>query len=152
MQAKWWRSGFFYILLLIVVGALILARVMSEGGPEPVSLPEFADAAKQGQIDTIQQSGETIEGLENDQVIITTHFDGTTYDLVNFLKDEGVVLGVEGEGIEFVVEPSGFDWGTIALTVILPIVLLGHCFTSYSSVPPVALAHKPSISAKAVPD
>jgi len=128
MQAKWWRSGFFYILLLVVVGVLILARVMSEGGPTPVRLDEFTEAAKQGQIDTIKQSGEMVEGLENDQVIITTHFDGTTYELVNFLKDEGVVLGVEGEGIKFLVEPSGFDWGTIALTVILPIVLLGALF------------------------
>jgi cell division protease FtsH len=93
-----------------------------------VTQADFMVIAKQGQIDTIQQSGETIKGLEGDQVIITTHFDGTTYELVNFLKDEGVVLGTGGEGITFVVEPSGFDWGTIALTVILPIVLLGALF------------------------
>jgi len=83
---------------------------------------------KAREIDTIRQSGDTVEGLEDDQVTITTHFDGTTYELVNFLKDEGVVMGVEGEGITFLVEPSGFDWGTIALTVILPIVLLGVLF------------------------
>jgi len=127
MQAKWWRSGFFYLLLLAVVLALVFAFMPGEG-PDEVSLPEFTQAAKQGQIDTIKQSGETVKGLENDQVIITTNFDGTTYDLVNFLEDEGVVFGVEGEGIEFLVEPSGFDWGTIALTVILPIVLLGALF------------------------
>jgi cell division protease FtsH len=127
MQAKWWRSGFFYLLLLAVVLALVFAFMPGEG-PDEVSLPEFTEAAKQGQIDTIKQSGETVKGLENDQVIITTNFDGTTYELVNFLEDEGVVFGVEGEGIEFLVEPSGFDWGTIALTVILPIVLLGALF------------------------
>jgi cell division protease FtsH len=129
MQVKWWRSGFFYILLLIVVGALILARVMSGAGPEAVSLPKFIEIAKQaGQIDTIKQIGDMVEGLKSDQVTITTHFDGTTYDLVTFLQDEGVVLGVEGEGIQFVVEPGGLDWGTIGLTVILPIVLLGALF------------------------
>jgi cell division protease FtsH len=128
MQAKWWRSGFFYLLLLVVVGALILAQVMSREGPDEVSLPEFTEIAKQGQIDTIKQIGDTVEGWKGDQVTITTHFDGTTYELVNFLKDEGVVLGVEGEGITFVVEPSGLDWGSIALTVILPIVLLGALF------------------------
>jgi cell division protease FtsH len=127
MQAKWWRSGFFYLLLLAVVLALVFAFMPGEG-PDEVSLPEFTQAAKQGQIDTIKQSGETVKGLENDQVIITTNFDGTTYELVNFLEDEGVVFGVEGEGIEFLVERSGFDWGTIALTVILPIVLLGALF------------------------
>jgi cell division protease FtsH len=127
MQSKWWRSGFFYLLLLAVVLALVFAFMPGEG-PDEVSLPEFTEAAKQGQIDTIQQSGETVKGLENDQVIITTNFDGTTYDLINFFEDEGVVFGVEGEGIKFLVEPSGFDWGTIALTVILPIVLLGALF------------------------
>ena len=98
MQVKWWRSGFFYILLIVVVVALILTRVMSAEGPTPVSLPEFTESAKQGQIDTIRQKGEMVEGLESEQVIITTHFDGTTYDLLNFFRDEGVVLGVEGEG------------------------------------------------------
>jgi cell division protease FtsH len=128
MQVKWWRSGFFYILLLIVVGALIIARVMSVGGPEPVTLPEFTEIAKQGQVDTIKQVGDTVEGWKGNQATITTRFDGTTYELVQFLKDEGVVLGAEGEGIQFLVEPSGLDWGTIGLTVILPIVLLGALF------------------------
>src|SRR4030066_409785 len=100
MQAKWWRSGFFYLLLLIVVGALILARVTSGAGPTEVTLPEFAETAKQGQIDTIRQTGQTVQGLIDDQVTITTHFDGTTYELVKFLQDEGVVLG--GEGVQFV--------------------------------------------------
>ncbi|MDH4299157.1 MAG: ATP-dependent zinc metalloprotease FtsH, partial [Dehalococcoidia bacterium] len=126
MQTKWWRSGFFYVLLLIVAGALILARVMSGGGPTPVTLPEFTETARQGQIDKIRQTGETVEGLTNEQVTITTHFDGTTYELVKFLQEEGVVLGEEG--IQFVVQPSGLDWGTIGLTVILPIVLLGALF------------------------
>ncbi|MFW6118549.1 MAG: ATP-dependent zinc metalloprotease FtsH, partial [Chloroflexota bacterium] len=127
MQAKWWRSGFFYLLLLAVVLALVFAFMPSEG-PDEVSLPEFTEAAKQGRIDTIQQSGETVKGLENEQVIITTNFDGTTYELLNFFEDKGVVFGTEGEGIKFLVERSSFDWGTIALTVILPIVLLGALF------------------------
>lgn len=128
MQAKWWRSGFFYLLLLAVVLALVFAFMPREG-PTEVSLLEFTERAKQGQIDTIRQSGEMVDGLSSDgHVTITTHFDGTTYELVQFLEDEGVVLGVEGEGIKFVVEPSGLDWGSIALTVILPIVLLGALF------------------------
>jgi len=127
MQAKWWRSGFFYLLLLAVIVALIFA-FMPGKGPESVELSAFVQSAKQGQIDTITQSGSTVKGSIDDQVTIKTHFDGTTYELVNFLKDEGVVIGVEGAGIKFVVEPTGVDWGAIGLTVILPIVLLGALF------------------------
>jgi len=129
MQAKWWRSGFFYILLLVVVGALIIARVMSEEGPTPVSLPEFVESAKQAEIDTIEHDGETLTGLQGGQegkAIITTVFKADTDAVVTYLGEEGIDLGAGG--IDFYATVSGFDWGTIALTVILPIVLLGALF------------------------
>ncbi|TET41861.1 MAG: AAA family ATPase, partial [Dehalococcoidia bacterium] len=129
MQAKWWRSGFFYILLLVVVGALIIARVTSEEGPTPVSLPEFVESAKQAEIDTIEHDGETLTGLQGGQegkAIITTVFKADTDAVVTYLGEEGIDLGAGG--IDFYATASGFDWGTIALTVILPIVLLGALF------------------------
>jgi cell division protease FtsH len=210
MQAKWWRSGFFYLLLLAVVLALVFAFMPGEG-PKPVALADFVNEAKpqqldtigywqegqkligledaevicwtsytgtvddlsklleeegvyvdagkklqsnfdgaaleadgklddehkvtqaefmvlakQGQIDTILQDGDTLEGLKGDKTIITSAFVGGTDDLRNYLEEEGVPLGVGGVKID--VKPSGFDWGTIALTVILPIVLLGALF------------------------
>jgi cell division protease FtsH len=127
MQTKWWRSGFFYLLLLVVIVTLIFA-FMPGKGPTTVDLSNFVQSAKQGQIDKISQNGNTIEGLKNDQAIIKTYFDGTTYDLVNYLEGEGIALGAGAGEIQFVVQPSGIDWGTIGLTVILPIVLLGALF------------------------
>jgi cell division protease FtsH len=121
MQVKWWRSGFFYILLLIVIVTLIFV-FMPGKGPTQVDLTDFIQSAKQGQIDTIRQSGNTLVGLINGTADITTSFDGNTYELQNFLKESGV------EGIIIDVEPSGPDWGAIGLTVILPIVLLGALF------------------------
>jgi cell division protease FtsH len=129
MQAKWWRSWFFYILLLVVVGALIIARVTSEEGPTPVSLPEFVESAKQAEIDTIEHDGETLTGLQGGQegkAIITTVFKADTDAVVTYLGEEGIDLGAGG--IDFYATASGLDWGTIALTVILPIVLLGALF------------------------
>jgi cell division protease FtsH len=127
MQAKWWRSGFFYLLLLAVVLALVFAFMPGQG-PKDVDLSAFVQSAKEGQIDTISQKGDTVEGLKDDQAIIKTYFDGTTYDLYNYLEGQGVALGAGAGEIQFSVQPSGFDWGTIALTVILPIVLLGALF------------------------
>jgi cell division protease FtsH len=126
MQTKWWRSGFFYLLLLIVVGALILAAVMSGGGPTKVTLPEFIDYAKDGSITTILQNGDTLEGLSGDVSMYTASFIGDTNALHDYLEEEGVNVGPGGVNID--VKPSGVDWGSIALTVILPIVLLGALF------------------------
>ena len=126
MQTKWWRSGFFYLLLLIVVGALILATVMSGAGPTEVPLPQFIEKAKLGQIDTILQNGDTVEGLSENVTKYTAAFIGDTNALRDYLEQEGVNLGAGGVNID--VKPSGVDWGSIALTVILPIVLLGALF------------------------
>jgi cell division protease FtsH len=125
MQVKWWRSGFFYLLLLAVIVVLVLVS-MPRDKPEPVALAEFIERAKQGQIDTILQDGENLEGLKDSKITITSAFVGGTDDLRNYLEAEGVILGAEGIKVD--VKPSGFDWGTIALTVILPIVLLGALF------------------------
>ena len=74
------------------------------------------------QIDTILQDGDSLMGLKEGEIKIKTTFDGNTYYLHSYLKEMGV------EGINIDVKAGGFDWGTIALTVILPIVLLGALF------------------------
>ena len=128
MQTKWWRSGFFYLLLLVLVLTLVFT-FMPHGGPTKVSLTKFIEEAKQGQIDTIKQDGDSLIGLiggTNGTASITTTFIGSTNDLRNYLEGEKIDLG-EG-GIQIDVQAAGVDWGTIGLTVILPIVLLGALF------------------------
>ena len=125
MQRKWWRSGFFYVLLLAVIVALVFAAMSGEG-PKEETLPRFVEAAKQGEIDTILQDGETLFGLKEDERLLRSAFNGDTNALRDYLEKEGVILGAEGIRID--VKPAGLDWGAIALTVILPIVLLGALF------------------------
>ncbi|MBE0430391.1 MAG: AAA family ATPase, partial [Dehalococcoidia bacterium] len=79
------------------------------------------------QIDTIRQHGNALEGIRVDEtIVVKTAFEGSTSELRDYLEKEGVTLGAGG--IKLDVKPSGFDWGTIALTVILPIMLLGALF------------------------
>jgi cell division protease FtsH len=127
MQAKWWRSGFFYLLLLVVIMALVFAFMPRGEGPTELSLYEFIEQAKQeGKIDTIKYDGETLIGLKDEKAIITTVFRADDKAVVEFLNKEGVNLGAGG--IYFKPILGGVDWGSIALTVILPIVLLGALF------------------------
>ncbi len=113
-------------MLLVVALALVFAFLPHGSGPENISLPEFIDKAKQGEIDTIRQDGGALIGLKGDKAIIKAAFVGGTDDLRNYLTEQGIAIG-EG-GIRIDVKPTGRDWGMIALTVVLPIMLLGVLF------------------------
>jgi len=122
MKAKWWQSGFFYILLLVVVISLMFVVVPRvQQGPEEVELPVFISYAKEGQIDTIRQDGDTLIGIKDDKQAYTTAFQGSTLELSNYLKGAGVEVPID-------VKPSSTNWGVIGLQVILPMVLLGVLF------------------------
>ncbi len=132
MKSNWWRSGFFYLLLLVAAIAVLFIFV-PRGGPEEVTLGEFIDKSKPTlvaggevippEIDTIRQDGDILLGLKSGEPIIKAAFVGGTDDLRNYLKEEGVTLGEEG--IEIDVASASRDWGMIALQVILPIMLIG---------------------------
>ena len=122
MKAKWWQSGFFYILLLVVVISLMFVVVPRvQQGPEEVELPVFISYAKEGQIDTIRQDGETLIGTKDGKEIYTAAFQGGTNDLSIYLTKTGVEVPID-------VKPSSTNWGVIGLQVILPMVLVGVLF------------------------
>lgn len=122
MKAKWWQSGFFYILLLVVVISLMFVVVPRvQQGPEAVELPVFISYAKEGQIDTIRQDGETLIGTKDGKEIYTAAFQGGTNDLSIYLTKAGVEVPID-------VKPSSTNWGVIGLQVILPMVLVGVLF------------------------
>jgi len=115
------------MLLLVAVVALVLFALNSlTGRPDEVSLFQFVEAAQQQEIDTIEHDGQKLTGLKDDKALITTVFRGDTDAVVDRLEREGVNL--RAEGIQFYAVESGFDWGSIALTVLLPIMLLGALF------------------------
>lgn len=125
MKSAWWHNGFFYLLLLVVMIALVFA-FLPRGGPEEVTLGEFIDQAKQGQIDTVRQEGDALVGLKEGQEKIRAAFIGGTEDLRNFLTQQDITLG-EG-GVKIDVKPASHDWGMIALQIILPLMLFGLLF------------------------
>lgn len=116
-----WQSTLFYLLLL--VGLLIFASTFLPlaRGPEEVALYTLIDQAKQNQIDTIRQEGDTVVGLKDGKALYKASFVGGTTDLVTMLKEEGVTVG-EG-GIRIDVKPSS-SWGGILLNF-LPLLLFG---------------------------
>jgi cell division protease FtsH len=121
-QTKWWRNGFFYLVLLGVIVALVLMSTPRQGPEYIDKIGLFIEKVKDEQIDTIQQNGDTLIALKDGQARYKTGFTGSTAELQQLLRDEGVDPGIVAT------KAPGVDWGTIGLTVILPIVLLGVLF------------------------
>jgi len=122
MKPKWWQGSLFYLLILGAMLALAFSFLPMSKGPEEVGFYTFIDQAKQGQIDTIQQQGDTLIGLKDDEGTIKASFVGSTKELMDALEAAGITLG-EG-GVKLDVKAGRFDWGGILLSFI-PLLLFG---------------------------
>jgi cell division protease FtsH len=122
MKARWWQGSLLYLLILVALLALAFSFFPVNKGPKEVDFYAFIDNAQSGQINSIQQDGNTIIGLKDDQPVIKASFLGGTKDLMDSLKDAGVKLGADG--LKFEVKTGGIDWGNLMLSF-LPLVLFG---------------------------
>ena len=120
--SQWWRGSLIYIFILVAVIALAFSFLPTSHRPERVDLYAFLGMAKQGQFDTIQQDGNVIVGLKNDDKVAETGYIGTTDDLINTLEKSGIVVGENGLKID--VKAGGFDWSSFAISFI-PLILFG---------------------------
>jgi len=126
MKPAFWHNGFFYLLLFVVAAALLFALLPQSDTPEKVGITEFITHIKQGEIDHVSQEENTLIGSYGEAKRYTADYYGATNDLVAILNDNGINVGESGISLD--VEAGGRDWGSIALSVILPIVLLGVLF------------------------
>jgi cell division protease FtsH len=122
MKPKWWQGSLFYLLLLVAILALAFSFLPTANKPKNVDFYTFIEQAKEGDIDTIQQQGNTIIGLKDDKKVIESSFVGSTKELMDTLKEAGITLD-EG-GIKFNVKAGGFDWGSLMISFI-PLLLFG---------------------------
>ncbi len=122
MKARWWQGSLLYLLILVALLALAFSFFPVNKGPKEVDFYSFIDSAKGGQIDSIQQDGNTIIGVKDDKPVVKASFIGGTKDLMDSLRDAGVKLGADG--IKFEVKTGGIDWGNLMLSF-LPLVLFG---------------------------
>jgi cell division protease FtsH len=122
MKTKWWQGSLFYLVILMLIIAVAFSFFSTSRGPKEVSFFEFINQAKQGEIDTIQQQGNTVVGVQEEKEKIKASFVGRTKELMDVLEAEGITLN-EG-GIKFDVKDSGFDWGGILFSFV-PLLLFG---------------------------
>lgn len=122
MKARWWQGSLLYLLILVTLLALAFSFFPVNKGPKEVDFYTFIENVKSNQISVIQQDGSTIIGLKDDKPIFKASFVGSTKELLDSLKEEGVKLGETG--VKFEVKTGGVDWGNIMLSF-LPLILFG---------------------------
>jgi ATP-dependent Zn protease len=123
VKPKWWRSILFYVLILAAVLALTFSFLPTIKKSREVDLYTFINQAKQGEIDAILQDRTTIIGLKDDEKKIQSSFIGSTKELTDILKENGVTLGENG--VKFTVQSGGLDyWGGLLIGFV-PLILFG---------------------------
>ena len=130
MKTKWWTGGLFYIIIILMLIALGVGIFQSKG-PDPVSFYTFIDYAKQGQIDTIYQDGPTLTGLKSNKEIVSTSFVGSTKELIDSLSSAGISL-TDGK-IKLEVKAGGIDWGSVIITFLPLLLIVGLLFMLFRS-------------------
>jgi len=123
MKMKWGRNSFVYLLLLVVVVGLVFV-FLPRGGPVSVTTDEFMAKVKDGEIDAITLDDGNIMGYQAGKKAFKSGFGGSYTDLRQLLEEQGINLNT----VIIDVEPSGTNWGMMALQIVLPLVLLGALF------------------------
>jgi cell division protease FtsH len=118
MKASWMRNSLIYIIILVAAVILLFQFFPTGGKPTEISLDEAIAMSQNDEIAEITVDGEELlitatdgEELKASAGILT---------LVD-LKE----LGLKLEGIDYEVKPTGFDWGGLLLTFLLPMLFLG---------------------------
>jgi cell division protease FtsH len=111
------RNTLIYIIILVAAAVLIFQFIPSPGEPTEITLEEAIAMSQEGEIAELVMEGDELLITATDGEELLAVVGGLT--LVD-LKE----LGLNLEGVEYEVKPSGFDWGSLLIGLI-PLVLFG---------------------------
>lgn len=111
-----WKS-LIYIAIILAGIALFSRFLFASGGPTEISLDEAI---------TRSQGNEIKELVIDEDMLLITTVDGTELRAIigNLNYIDLQELGLNLKGVDYKVEPSGFDWGGVLLAF-LPLIFIG---------------------------
>jgi cell division protease FtsH len=117
MKSNWMRNSLIYIIILVAAVVLLYQLFPTSSSPAEIGLDEAITMSQQGEIAAIT--------VDNEELLVTA-LDGRELKAAigNLTLVELQELGLSLEDIDYSVEPSGFDWGSL-LIGFLPLLLFG---------------------------
>lgn len=117
MKSSWMRNSLIYIVILVAAVVLLYQLFPITAKPTEIALDQAITMSQNAEIAAI-----TVEG---DQLLITTT-DSTKLktSIGNLTLVDLQELGLNLNGVDYEVETSGFDWGSILISFI-PLLLFG---------------------------
>jgi cell division protease FtsH len=117
MKSNWLRNSLIYIIILVAAVILFYQLFPMTQRPVEIGLDEAIVMSQDGEIAEII--------VDNEELLITTT-EGTELkaSIGNLTLVELQELGLNLEGVNYEVKPSGFDWGSLLITFI-PLLLFG---------------------------
>jgi cell division protease FtsH len=117
MKSNWMRNSLIYIIILVAAVVLLYQLFPTSPKPAEVGLEQAIAMSQDGEIAAIT--------VDNEELLITT-LDGSELKTAigNLTLVELQELGLNLEGVNYEVKPSGFDWGSL-LIGFLPLLLFG---------------------------
>jgi cell division protease FtsH len=117
MKSNWMRNSLIYIIILVAAVVLLYQLFPTSSSPDEIGLDEAITMSQQGEIAAIT--------VDNEELLVTA-LDGRELKAAigNLTLVELQELGLNLDNIDYNVEPSGFDWGSL-LIGFLPLLLFG---------------------------
>jgi len=117
MKSNWLRNSLIYIIILVAAVVILYQLFPLTGKPTEIGLDEAI---------TMSQNGEIAAIIVDNEELLITSTDGTEMKAAigNLTLVDLQDLGLNLEGVDYQVKPSGFDWGSLMISFI-PLLLFG---------------------------
>jgi cell division protease FtsH len=117
MKSSWLRSSLIYVIILVAVVILLYQFFPLTPKPVEIGLDEAIAMSQDGEISELV--------VDNGELLITTTADVEMKTTIGSLTlVELQELGLNLQGVDYEVKPSGFDWGSLLIGFI-PLILFG---------------------------
>jgi cell division protease FtsH len=113
------------IVVAIIIAVIVLFWSFTNKNtptPQEVTIGDVVTMSQQGQIKSIEIDGETLLVTKNDA--LATVVKANMVPNANIYDIKGLVLDSPNVDVK-VKAPSAFDWGTIFINILLPLLLIG---------------------------